>query len=138
MQLLEQARREGIRAMTLNWIRGMLSADRLQDGELVEAIVAMFERRSVAEFDAQIRALLQRPDASPLLPQLRVPTLLLCGELDQWSPPAQHREMQQLIPGSTLVSVPACGHMSPMEEPGAVSAALLSWLERLQPQERPI
>lgn len=129
--LLEQARTEGIRAMAMSWLRGMVYPERLQDAALIEAIVTMFERRSIAEFAAQIKALLERPDASALLPEITCPTLLLCGEQDQWSPPAQHREMQRLIPGSLLCLVPECGHMSPMERPGAVNAALLSWLERM-------
>jgi pimeloyl-ACP methyl ester carboxylesterase len=131
LRLLQQAREQGVRAMALSWLRGMLHPDRLQDGALIEAIVTMFERRSVAEFAVQIQALLQRPDASDLLPRIRCPTLLLCGEQDQWSPPAQHREMALLIPGSLLTVVPDCGHMSPMEQPAAVSAALLAWVERV-------
>ena len=129
LELLEQARTEGVRAMALNWLRGMVHPHRLQDRALIEAIVEMFERRTVAQFAAQVRALLQRPDASAVLPRIACPTLLLCGEQDQWSPPAQHREMQQLIPGSLLTVVPDCGHMSPMEQPAAVNAALLSWIE---------
>jgi pimeloyl-ACP methyl ester carboxylesterase len=132
LKLLEQARSEGIRAMALVWLRGMLHPSRLVDAQLIEAIVSMFERRSVPEFGAQIQALLQRPDASGLLPQIACPTLLLCGEQDLWSPPQQHREMQQLIPGSRLVVVPRCGHMSPMEQPQAVNAALLEWLDGIR------
>jgi pimeloyl-ACP methyl ester carboxylesterase len=131
LQLLAQARSEGVRAMALTWLRGMVQPDRLQDRPLIEAIVEMFGRRTVAQFAAQIQALLQRPDASALLPRMRCPTLLLCGEQDQWAPPAQHREMQQLIVGSRLTVVPDCGHMSPMEQPAAVNAALLAWIETL-------
>jgi pimeloyl-ACP methyl ester carboxylesterase len=135
LKLLEQARIDGVRAMALNWLRDMVHPDRLRDSALIEAIVEMFERRSVTEFAAQIQALLQRPDASALVPRIAGPTLLLCGEQDQWSPPAQHREMQQLIPGSLLTIVADCGHMSPMEQPAAVNAALLSWLELVDVRE---
>jgi pimeloyl-ACP methyl ester carboxylesterase len=131
MRLLEQARAEGIRAMALSWVQGMVHPSRLKDRALIESIVAMFERRSVPEFAAQIRALLQRPDATSVLPRIACPTLLLCGEQDGWSPPAQHRAMAQLIPGSEFVSVPDSGHMSPLEQPAAVNAALHAWLERV-------
>jgi pimeloyl-ACP methyl ester carboxylesterase len=129
MRLLEQARAEGIRAMAASWVQGMVHPDRLQDRSLIDAILDMFERGSVTQFAAQIRALIQRPDASDVLARISCPTLLLCGEQDQWSTPAQHREMAQLIAGSRYTGVPECGHMSPMERPAAVSAALLSWLE---------
>jgi len=133
LRLLEQARTEGIRAMALSWLRDMVHPSRLEDAALLEAIAGMFERRSVSEFAAQIQALLQRPDATMLLPQIACPTLLLCGEQDQWSPPSQHREMQQLIAGSRLAVVSECGHMSPMEQPAAVNTALLAWLDWIGP-----
>lgn len=129
LRLLEQAQTQGIGPMARNWLQSMVHPDRLADGALVDAIVTMFERRSVAEFEAQIRALLGRPDATPVLPHMACPTLLLCGAQDGWATPAQHREMAQLIPGSLFVTVPDCGHMSPLERPEAVNEALQSWLE---------
>lgn len=129
LRLLELAQTQGIAPMAREWLQSMVHPDRLADGVLVDAIVAMFQRRSVAEFEAQIRALLGRPDATPVLPRMACPTLLLCGEQDAWATPAQHREMAQLIPGSLFVTVPDCGHMAPMERPEAVNEALQSWLE---------
>jgi pimeloyl-ACP methyl ester carboxylesterase len=58
-----------------------------------------------------------------------MPTLVLCGHDDSWSPLARHADMERLIPGSQLVDVPDSGHMSTMERPEAVSAALQAWLE---------
>ena len=46
--------------------------------------------RSPEIFAAQVRALLTRPDARPVLDQIRCPALLLTGQEDGWSPPAQH------------------------------------------------
>jgi len=130
MRLLEQARREGLRAMARTWVQGMVHPERLQDRVLIDAILDMFERASVEKFAAQIQALIHRPDAAAVLPGIRCPTLLLCGEQDVWSPPAQHRELAQLVAGSVLSYLPRCAHMAPMEQPAAVSAALTAWLER--------
>jgi pimeloyl-ACP methyl ester carboxylesterase len=129
MRLLDQARREGVRAMAANWVRDMLHPARLQDRALIEAILDMFERRDAEHFAAQIKALIERPDATAVLAQVRCPTLLLCGEQDRWSAPPQHREMHSLIAGSRLTIVPDCGHMSLMERPQAVNAALADWLQ---------
>ena len=131
MRLLELARREGVGAMAKTWLNGMVHPDRMHDTVLLTTIIEMFERRSVAELAAQVKALLERPDAAGILPGIAAPTLLLCGEQDQWSPPAQHREMAELIPASVFSTVADCGHMSPMEQPAAVNAALLSWLDRV-------
>jgi pimeloyl-ACP methyl ester carboxylesterase len=89
----------------------------------------MIARAPVAQFDAQIRVLLARPDRTALLGTLRLPTLVLCGRDDSWSPLARHQEMARHIQGSHLVDVPDCGHMSTMERPEAITTALLGWLE---------
>ncbi|HEY2419635.1 MAG TPA: alpha/beta fold hydrolase, partial [Steroidobacteraceae bacterium] len=130
MRLLDQARTQGIRAMAATWVQGMVHPDRLEERSLIEPILDMFERHSLVQFAAQITALIERPDASAVLPAIRCPTLLLCGEQDQWSNPTQHAEMAQRITGSHFTCVPHCGHMAPLEQPAAINAALRSWLER--------
>lgn len=129
MALLAQARAEGMRAMGRVWARGMVHPDRLES-PVFDAILDMLERSDPDRFEAQIEALLNRPDARPLLPQITCPTLLLCGREDGWSPPARHEEMQAAIPGATLEIIEHCGHMCTMEQPQAVSAALSRWLQR--------
>lgn len=130
LALLAQARQDGMRAMGRVWARGMVHPDRL-DTPLFEAILDMLERSSVEQFEAQIQALLGRPDATPLLPRITCPTLLLCGRDDVWSPPQRHADMQRAIPGATLEIIDHCGHMSTMEQPEAVNAALARWLQEL-------
>lgn len=85
-------------------------------------------RHSLEDFSGQIRALLNRPDAECVLPTVGVPTLLLASDEDQWSPISQHENMQKALPGSRLVTLEGVGHMSTVEAPGAVAAALKDWL----------
>lgn len=126
--LREIARREGMFAMGRLWARGMVHPRRLADAALMDAIHGMIARAPLAQFEAQVAALLARPDRTALLPSIGVPTLVLCGNEDSWSPFLQHAEMARLIPGSRLVGVPDCGHMCTMERPQAVTAALREWL----------
>lgn len=127
-RLLDMARRDGMLAMARDWARGMVHPSRLSDAALMDAIHNMIAGAGVAQFEAQITALLARPDRTDVLASLRLPTLVLCGREDAWSPLARHEEMARLVPGSVLTSVPDCGHMSTMERPQAISAALLHWL----------
>jgi pimeloyl-ACP methyl ester carboxylesterase len=127
-RLLDIARREGMLAMGKEWTRGMVHPDRLADAPLMDAIHQMIARAPVAQFEAQIHALLTRADRTALLAEIRVPTLVLCGREDSWSPLQQHEEMAQRIRGSQLVVVPHCGHMSTMEQPAAITQALAQWL----------
>lgn len=129
MTLLALARSRGMRALGEQWARGMVHPDQL-DAPLFESILDMLERSSPDQFAAQIHALLNRPDAAPLLPGIECPTLVLCGRDDAWSPPPQHQAMHAAIAGSSLCLVDHCGHMSPMERPAEVSAAMADWLAR--------
>jgi pimeloyl-ACP methyl ester carboxylesterase len=128
MALVEKARRQGMRAMGWEWLQGMVYPSRLSDAILVNAILDMIERKNADLFAAQTHALIHRPDATPLLGKIRCPTLCLCGQEDLWSPPRRHEEMGNLLERSSLTVVPYCGHMSTMERPAAVSAALRDWL----------
>lgn len=126
-ELVALARRAGMRAMGQRWSPPMLHP--AQRGSAIhDEVLGMIERQSMERFAAQQQALLARPDATALLATITCPTLLLCGREDGWSPPARHEEMAACIPGARLVVVAHCGHMSPMEQPGAVGQALLDWL----------
>jgi pimeloyl-ACP methyl ester carboxylesterase len=128
MRLLGIARAQGMRAMGADWVRGMVHPRRLDDARLIDSILDMIERSTADVFEAQLGALLARPDRSELLPRIRVPTLVLCGHEDAWSTIERHRLIAGLIPGSVLVDVPDCGHMCTLEQPAAISAALDAWL----------
>jgi pimeloyl-ACP methyl ester carboxylesterase len=126
--LLELACSQGMRAMARQWLPPMIHPDRQTDTPLVEAILEMFTRKTPEMFAAQIKALLNRPDAGGVLEQIDCPALVLTGREDGWSPPSRHTEIAAKIRGSKLVIVPDCGHMSPMERPEAVGDALREWL----------
>ncbi len=126
--LLQMAQEKGVRAMAREWVQGMVHPDRLTDQALIERILNMFERKSADIFAKQINALIHRPDGTDVLKSIQVPTLILCGRQDTWSPPSQHEAMQQLAPHATLALVDAAGHMAPMERPREVADAMLLWL----------
>jgi pimeloyl-ACP methyl ester carboxylesterase len=125
--LVVLAQRNGMRAMGMQWARGMVHPSRL-DTPLFDEIIAMIERKSLAVYEGQIRALLNRPNGRPVLAGAPRPTLLLCGRQDAWSPLGRHEEMQRLLPGSRLTVIEESGHMATMEQPDAVNTSLLDWL----------
>ena len=127
-ELVALAQAQGMRAMLRQWLPPMIDTRRREDTVLVNAIVEMMSRKTPEIFAAQVRALLGRPDAGPVLEQIRCPALLLTGREDGWSTPAQHAAMSARIGGSRLEIVPDSGHMSTMERPAEVSAALRAWL----------
>lgn len=126
--LVETAHARGMRALAHAWLPPMIHPSRLQDESLVVEIVAMVERSTPQRFSAHVEALLARPAVGELLRTIRVPTLVACGNDDAWSPLAQHVAIASLVPGSRLATFADCGHMSPMERPAEVAAALRSLL----------
>ena len=130
-RLLEKARKEGMRTMGTEWIQPMVHPERLSDARLMNAILDMIARKTPDVFAAQIKALLERPDVTAVLPQIQCPALVLCGRQDGWSVLAHHEEMASMIPNSRLTVVENCGHMSTMERPAEVTAALRDWLGRV-------
>ncbi len=76
-----------------------------------------------------LAGLRDRADSRPTLPTISVPTLVLVGEHDALTPPADAAAMAAAIPGARLVVViPRAGHLSPLENPRAVNRALRDFL----------
>ena len=68
--------------------------------------------------------ILQEADLTPLLHRLKVPTLVLCGECDQATPPALNKAIADKVAGSRFVELPGCGHCPPLEQPEQFLAAV--------------
>ncbi len=130
MALLDVARQQGVRAMGKEWVKGMVHPERLNDAPLIEVILTMMERKTAERFARQQNALLTRPDASPVLAALRIPTLLLCGRQDSWASVAQHKAMQVLAPHAQLSVIEDAGHMVLMERPEATIQTIRQFLEK--------
>lgn len=79
-------------------------------------------------FVRQQRAIMSRPDSRPLLASIRCPTLVVVGDGDELTPPELAKEICTGISGARLVVVPECGHLSTIEKPDVVNAALAEWL----------
>ncbi|MBT8064599.1 MAG: alpha/beta hydrolase, partial [Gammaproteobacteria bacterium] len=69
-------------------------------------------------------------DLTPRLPEITCLTLVMVGEEDRLKPPRYSRLIADRIPNSELVVIPGAGHAVILEQPGAVNAALLDFLQR--------
>jgi pimeloyl-ACP methyl ester carboxylesterase len=98
---------------------------------LVQIYLDMVLRAGAEQLIRQNEAIMARPDARTHLSRANCPTLVMCGDADQLTPPDCAREIAALVPGAHLVMVPQCGHMLTMEQPDAVNATLAAWLARL-------
>src|SRR5205814_8143050 len=67
-------------------------------------------------------------DLRPLLATIRNPTLVMCGALDQTTPPALAREVAQAIPGASYEEIEDSGHCPMLEQPEALVSMLESFM----------
>lgn len=118
----------GFEALVDAWLPPMV-AERNRGSAAYAEMRRMSLEAGQERFDAQIAALLGRPEVATLLPQIACPTLVMTGALDTWSPPAQHEAIAAAIPDSQLVIVPGAGHMVLREAPAEVNQAIARWLQ---------
>jgi 3-oxoadipate enol-lactonase len=73
--------------------------------------------------------ILQEADLEPLLHRMHVPTLVVCGEFDQATPPPLNKSIADRVAGCRYVELPGCGHCPPLEQPQAFLAAIRKFVE---------
>ena len=99
------------------------------------SLVAEFAA-SVAEFHpAGLRATARcfgAADLREMLPSVKVPTLLICGEQDVRAPLHVANQLHEGIPGSTLIRLPGVGHIVNIESPERFNAEVRDFLLRAQ------
>lgn len=106
----------------------LLHPDRLADTAVTGEVLAMARRIGPESFVRQQTAMIGRPDSRPDLPHIRCPTLVIGGRQDALTPPAVMRDLADGIPGARFTVIEDAGHLTPLEQPQAVTALLRLWL----------
>ncbi|RZJ29267.1 MAG: alpha/beta fold hydrolase [Brevundimonas sp.] len=109
-------------------VPNLLHPEHRADQALIGILIRMGRVVGADGFARQQGAIMGRIDSRPFLSAVAVPTLVLVGDKDALTPPEMAREMAEAIPDAELVIVPDAGHVSTLEQPAAVNAALLDWL----------
>ncbi len=125
--------REGVGVLVDLQMERLLTPDTLQnDEELVERVRAMIFENSPDGTVAALGAMRERPDSTPLLGEIGVPTLVVGGEDDGISPPEIMGALAAKIPGARHVTIPQTGHLSNLEAPEEFNAALSDFLKSIR------
>jgi pimeloyl-ACP methyl ester carboxylesterase len=77
------------------------------------------------------RGMARRPDSTPTLAKITCPALILVGEEDTLTPPADSEKMAAGVKGAKLVPIPNAGHLPMIENPDAFNQALAEFIARL-------
>ena len=103
--------------------------NRLNDADLKRTVRMMAEETGVDAFLRQQQAIMSRPDSRPGFSSIKCLTLVLVGDGDEATPPELARESAGAITGARLVMIADCGHLSTLEQPEKVTAALVDWMK---------
>ena len=97
--------------------------------DLVEGALRMMRKMSPEDISLVQRGMAARSDSVRDLEHINLPTLIIIGEEDTFSTPADGELMRQNIPGSRLKIIPKSGHYAPWERPEAVAPLLRQFLD---------
>ena len=125
----DRLEREGMRAYANEELTKMItpaSAQRLPDvaAQVMEMMLTTPPRGAAAA----LRGRAQRVDYLPLLKGIQVPTLVVVGREDTYTPLALAEQLAEQIPEAQLTVIENAGHMPNLEQADAFNRALDSWL----------
>jgi pimeloyl-ACP methyl ester carboxylesterase len=124
------AKEQGVGAVIDQLLPKLLGATtRREAPEIGEAVRALALANSVDAVVGALNAMMTRPDSTPLLASIHVPTLIVVGDEDEITPPAVAQEMERGVAGSQLVVIRGAGHLSSVEKPEAFNDALARFLD---------
>jgi pimeloyl-ACP methyl ester carboxylesterase len=97
-----------------------------------------FEKRIVksSAFDpvgvkGSLLAMISRNDTTEYLNKIKIPALIICGELDTLTPPSVMKQMAERINNAEYAVIKNSGHMSPIENPKEVNETIKKFLDKL-------
>jgi pimeloyl-ACP methyl ester carboxylesterase len=111
----------------------LILAAKLKDAELVGLIKDMAHSLGTQAFSRQQTAIIGRIDSQPHLGGITCPTLVLCGRDDVITPVEVHEEMVVDIRGARHIVIEQCAHLSTLDQPKQVAAAMQTWLVDIKP-----
>ena len=111
---------------TTSKLLGKTTLERRPD--IVARVQDMIRGQTVERIAAAVMVLMSRPDSTLLLRGIRVPALVIVGEEDALTPPAEMERMAAVIPHATFARIPEVGHLANLENPTPFNAAVSEFL----------
>jgi pimeloyl-ACP methyl ester carboxylesterase len=118
----------------LSWVADEMVPKLLKaepDPAVVKEVRRLIQDGTPAGVAAAQRGMARRSDSTPTLAKITCPTLVVVGEGDTLTPPAESVSMAKAVKGAKLVKVPGAGHLANIENPEAFNAALTAFVDGL-------
>jgi 3-oxoadipate enol-lactonase len=135
-ELIAETHTAGVAASVAGLLPGQLGrTTRAEHPALVAQVDAMLRRTPLAGVVHAAAAMRDRPDSTTTLETITVPTLIVVGEDDVLTPPGDSHAMAALIPRARVVTIADAGHLTVLEQPIAVNAAIAEFLDIALPAD---
>lgn len=107
-----------------------------QRPRLAEEVYGWMVETSSLGLAGGLLAMGARPDSTPMLSQIKIPSLVIAAGMDKACPLELGRQIAEGIPGAKLSVFEDAGHMVNLELPNDLNSCLLGFLDRLAPTEQ--
>jgi 3-oxoadipate enol-lactonase len=129
LTLLEREGPQGVAREMMPKLLGRTTQEQNPDAE--ETVRRLIKRHSPNGIRDAVLRMMERPDSMPLLPAITIPTLVLVGDEDVLTPPAESEAIAAAIPNASLVRIAGAGHLSNLERAQAFEASVEDFLSGL-------
>lgn len=127
--MLTLLEREGPQGVARDMMPKLLGATtREQNPDAEETVRRLIKRQSPNGIRDAIVRMMERPDSTPLLPAITIPALVIVGEEDTLTPPAESEAIAAALPNASLVRIAGAGHLSNVERSQAFEASVEDFL----------
>lgn len=128
----ERLLHEGMRDYAREVLPKMIAPETIREQPKVAAhVLTMMRGTSHKGAAAALRGRAERPDYTPLLSQINVPTLIVVGSRDEFTPISDAEFMRGKIPDSKMAIVEGAGHMPNLEKPAEFNRVVAEFLNTL-------
>lgn len=128
----ERLLREGMNNYAQEVLPKMIAPENIEkQPEVAHHVLSMMRGTSPKGAAAALRGRAERPDYTPLLPQINVPTLIVVGSLDEFTPVADAEFMREKISNSKMAVIEGAGHMPNLENPAEFNLVVEEFIKSL-------
>ena len=132
-RMIDTIRTSGSEAVTESLLPKLLSPVTMEVvPELVSDLHEIMRGVPATSMIADLKGMIARPDSRPLLPEIRIPALVLAGADDQIIPAAEAELMAAAIPQASSVTLPRAGHLLNLEQPSLFNNAVSQFIESIK------
>ncbi|TPQ21704.1 alpha/beta fold hydrolase [Streptomyces sporangiiformans] len=127
-EMADRLLREGMRGYADEVLHKMVAP--YADADVAAHVHRMMTGTPPEGAAAALRGRAERPDYRDLLTRVRVPSLVVVGEDDAYTPASDAQAMHEALPGSTLHIIARAAHMPNLERPDEFNEALAAFLKQ--------